>query len=583
MNSIRKIFGFLAAALMLGAIAQSAIADHGDETFTLVMAPASVSGGPQTVTATLTSQVGDDDRIKSFRIITPPGVTPLSVTSTSPAISSSNIQIVQATATAAGSVSVKNVNVGRYNRTIVMTLAVTFPPASCAAKPYAWTAKAWEDSNYSSGQFAGPAAGSQLTTTVGAGSCNYSLTGDTSVVAGSSSNVLNMTLTNNATAGGPAITAITLTPPPGITITDASGGAFSGLNVLANGGTATLSVTVKSDNPSCVLTPEASWGVSAITPGNFVIYPPGSYPKTTITAQSCAVTLQPLPTSAVKGAAFSQVVDLTNGPGNASVTLTATGSSCPALTGTTTKTATPNATGGSVTFDGLSFAATGSCTLTATATLNYPPSSAKNFDIFAAGGLACNSATYPTSAGDGVLNGPLDPNADSAYVGGADVSWGLRRGDNVSGDSCTGNPVNYTLTISDDKKISNLLYDKGNGQGFASFKYVLVWPGTVVVGWPSYQPDVAWVTIDGVPQYVPGLACLNDDLSSPGTIMPTLPNVFPFAGNLITDYQYGIDPSTGQLRKAKMCIAQVGWTPVSGLIFYWTKVVDQSDGFVHGP
>ena len=63
--------------------------------------------------------------------------------------------------------------------------------------------------------------------------------------------------------------------------------------------------------------------------------------------------------------------------------------------------------------------------------------------------------------------------------------------------------------------------------------------------------------------------------------MPMLPDVAPFIDNPYEQYRYD------GTRKAKMCVAQQGWTAVgtdtiSGntLIQYWTNVIDLSDGFM---
>jgi hypothetical protein len=209
------------------------------------------------------------------------------------------------------------------------------------------------------------------------------------------------------------------------------------------------------------------------------------------------------------------------------------------------------------------------------------------FTIYAAGNLDCNSDNYSTSAGTGTgqTGGPLDPDADEAYVGDP-LSWGLRRYGNLNPQGCA--PVNYTLTTGLDpgngKPATNLAYDEGNPPQAGNFKYVVVWPAQPITSWPDLRPEVAWVVIGGVPQWVPGLACLSDDMTLGSAVMPTIPNEEPFISTPITDYQYGVDPATSQLRKAKMCIAQVGWTPVGGgLVQFWTKVIDQSDGYVRQP
>ena len=283
------------------------------------------------------------------------------------------------------------------------------------------------------------------------------------------------------------------------------------------------------------------------------------------------------PDATTPGPSFSVTVKLIPSPADGTqVTLAATGATCPTLGPGAALSATT--VSGSATFANLAFTGVaGTCTLTGKAT-GYPDAVLTPFVVYAAGDLNCNSANYPTSAGTGTTNGPLDPDADAAYVGDP-LSWGLRRYTNLNAVDCTGNPVNYTLTTGIDpgnsKPATNMTYDKGSPPQEGNFKYVIVWPSQPISAWPELRPEVAWVIIGGVPQYVPGLACLSDNpLDPPSAIMPIIPNVPPFTGN--ADYP----PGTA----AKMCIAQVGWTPVgSGLVQFWTKVIDQSDGFVRQP
>ena len=199
-------------------------------------------------------------------------------------------------------------------------------------------------------------------------------------------------------------------------------------------------------------------------------------------------------------------------------------------------------------------------------------------------GLSNGTGNYSTSAGTGTgqYNGPLDPAADQSYVGDP-LSWGLRRYDNLGG-GCTA-LVNYTLTTVLDagngKPGTNMVYDKGSPPQAGNFKYVIVWPAQPITSWPDLRPEVAWVVVGGVQQWVPGLACLSDNpLEDPAMVMPIIPSASP--------YTY----APGQM--AKMCIAQVGWTPLGltplgdppvmvNAIQFWTKVIDQSDGGVRQP
>jgi len=576
MIGMRKFVGFL-MALAFAAFALPANADGGDEKFTLVMAPANVSGGPQSITATLATQVGDDDRIRSFKLITPPGVTQLSVTSTSPAISPLNILVVQATATAAGSVSVKNVNLGRSNRTIVLTLGVTYPPAGCAPAIYTWNAKAWEDSNYSGGPFAGPVAGSQLTTTVAGGVCTFSLTGDTTVAAGSASATVNMTLTNNAPATGPAITAITLTPPSGVTLVNPANGIINVPN-LGGGASTQISVTV-STLPSCTGSGPASWSVASVTPATFTQI--GTNPKNNITAQACSMSIS-APTSAAVNNAFPVTVGLTSGPGGANVTLT---SNCQ-VTGPIP--AVPS--GYSAAFTATA-ATVGSCTFNATANQGYPAAAPLTIPVYAIPAVACGN-TPVTSPGGGTID-PNKPYVDLATT--TTGQWGLLRGNNSDGTGCT--PVNATFTLDTVNKVSNLTYDKAAGGTNGVFKYTIVWPEVAVdpstpppaltASWTDFRPLLSWgFDKPDASQYVPALACVDELLSLGEGLLPFIPDVAPFTNNPYPQYR-PLD-AYSQPQKARMCVAQHAWTSnqtLSGTIqvIYWDKVVDEGDGFVKGP
>jgi Divergent InlB B-repeat domain len=281
----------------------------------------------------------------------------------------------------------------------------------------------------------------------------------------------------------------------------------------------------------------------------------------TSTQKSAAVSPAP-PASPV---VFPVTVTLTGGP-DATVTLDPTG--CPAFTGSLS-TAAVN---GVATF-GLTFGAVGNCTLSAHATNYNAPANPLSFVVFAVADPGCNTSSFPTSMGPD--QSALDPSADQAYL---TPGWGLRRFDDTTGapanPSCAPG-VNFTLTTGTDpdgSPTASLVYDKASLPTGGNFKYVIVldprpYPAD---GWPALHPLVAWNT--GTPDYVPGLACLSDDNETLGSaVMPTIPPGF------VVDPNYPIGSA------AKMCIAQVGWTPVSGGIQYWVKVIDQSDGGVKFP
>jgi hypothetical protein len=260
------------------------------------------------------------------------------------------------------------------------------------------------------------------------------------------------------------------------------------------------------------------------------------------------------------------------------VTLTATGLSCPALTGGSSVTAAD----GTATFSNLTFTGSaGTCTLTASSPVvpGYPDATKAPFAVYSGGDLDCTNdlGNYSTSAGTGTgaFDGPLDPGADKAYVGDP-LSWGLRRYTNLGG-GCSA-LVNYSLTTGSDagKPFTYLAYDKGIPPQSGNFKYVIVFPAQTMTPWPELRPDVAWL-VDGLgqPIYVQSLACLSDNpLLDPSQVMPIIPDVPPYTGNA------NYPPNT----QAKMCIAQVGWTPLGGgQVQFWVKVIDQADGWVKTP
>jgi hypothetical protein len=266
-------------------------------------------------------------------------------------------------------------------------------------------------------------------------------------------------------------------------------------------------------------------------------------------------------TSAAKGTPFPVKVTLTGGPQDATVTLVPAG--CPAITGSLSAAAS----GGVANFS-LTFTDVGACTLTASAP-NYTQSAPLNRVVYAVADPGCDpSAAFPTSISPG--NPALDPDADQAYL---TTGWGLRRYDNTNASGCTSG-VNFTLTTATDgdgKAVASLVYDKLALPAGGNFKYVIVLDPRPMPadGWPALRPQVQWNA--GTPEYIDGLACLSDDNQTLGSlVMPQIPAALATANYPAGSY-------------AKMCIAQVGWTPVPAGIQYWVKVIDQSDSSVKFP
>jgi len=187
------------------------------------------------------------------------------------------------------------------------------------------------------------------------------------------------------------------------------------------------------------------------------------------------------------------------------------------------------------------------------------------------GVLGCGSGTN--------TGGDLDPTADNAFIGTPD--WGLVRGPNTDGGTCA--LVPYTFNLAEDENIASFLAIKGDQD--PSVEYVVLWdPVPVSGGFPTTQPLVSWGIANPVynqppaasPDYVPALACLSDNLNDPASIMPTIPDIEPYHSSAVPQY--------GPNQQAKMCVAQEGWTAIgNGMVQHWTKIIDQSDGYVKLP
>ena len=194
------------------------------------------------------------------------------------------------------------------------------------------------------------------------------------------------------------------------------------------------------------------------------------------------------------------------------------------------------------------------------------------------------TATKPSSPPALPLGyGLLDPEADITYTV---TGWGLQRFDNLDGG--VPGAVNYTLTTkleADGITLdSTLVYDKGIPPQAGNFKYVNVLDPRPMPadGWPTLHPQVSWKNYpDGSPEFIPGVACLSDDMSLGSAVMPNLPGTHgtPFPG-------FPDDANYPNGSPAKMCIAQVGWAPVvdmPGYIKFWAIVIDQADSAIKYP
>ena len=163
-------------------------------------------------------------------------------------------------------------------------------------------------------------------------------------------------------------------------------------------------------------------------------------------------------------------------------------------------------------------------------------------------------------------------------------------------------PYTFTLDITSIPQLSSFIVPTSPpfGAQKVAVQYVVVWgrvavnpltfPDPSLAFWTSKRPQFSWGIASptvGLPDYVPALACVSDPddfVAVPSanleSLMPIIPNVAPF--NVSPHPQYQPDG----VKRAKMCVAQQGWTSVgvdgSGntLLQYWTKVIDLSDGFM---
>jgi hypothetical protein len=202
--------------------------------------------------------------------------------------------------------------------------------------------------------------------------------------------------------------------------------------------------------------------------------------------------------------------------------------------------------------------------------------------------------------------------------------WSLVRGNNkpTTSAACQEVPYIFDLNVSSTPQVSKFIVPNPSltGQAVAA-KYTVVWgrfDTNVALDnmFTSKRPSFSWGIAN--PQvrtadYVPALPCVldpdNPDLigtsTNPGPyypygfasvksedldkLLPVIPDVQPFKSSPYPQYQPG--------QKAKMCIAQQGWTavgtdytgdplhvdPLSYPIMFqlWSSVIDQADGFMN--
>jgi hypothetical protein len=451
-------------------------------------------------------------------------------------------------------VSVQNINLptgsGQFMEVTVTGVTGT---AACGAQAGTWAAQPWTGSSVGSGQKFNPKPNS-----------GYPV----------STTLPNLCFTITATAG----------PNGSISPSGA-------VNVVSGA------------NQSFTITPNANYRIDAVTVDGNPAAPSSPYvfaavnANHTINASFAANTLSFTPPStAYVGQPFNVSVGY-DGPAPASISLA--WNCTPAANGSLTNNAPANPTTFAVTLT-----KAGTCTLTASAP-GYFSASATIANVYT-GNLGCDASTNK--------GGDLNPGDLKTYVKKTDQGkWGLVRGNNKDSASCVVVPYTCEVDVFATPQLSKFVVPDPLAAPFqkVAAKYVVVWGRFDVIGdasniWASKRPNVSW----GIPNpaagstdFVPALPCVldpdNPDLASTypngfvsvptadlDKLLPVIPNVAPYNTNPNLQFQPG--------QKAKMCIAQQGWTAVGTdaanpldtttdpvTVQVWTSVIDQGDGFMN--
>jgi hypothetical protein len=398
---------------------------------------------------------------------------------------------------------------------------------------------------------------------------------------------------------------------PGQTGAGYKGIQFTFTSPIKTSVTATLSVTV---TPACTTAPVTwnafAWTGGVGTPSSSFTLQGGPYSTTLPALAHCTLSFTQQPRDAFIGYTITSVPF--NSGGLPPVTVQATSDSGPVAGVSVSVTATAACVigGAAVTTD-----ASGNATfaLSSGAAATYPPQPPTlanpgcMLTATAPGGFASATSASPgftvvlkngiLSCVSGDLNNPntagdLNPLSPTPPTGNPD--WGLVRGLNTHGD-CGAN-VPYAFNLDQANNAASFTEDS-LGQT-TSVEYVILWPLVPIDsdGWAGKQPCVSWGTGTANPTFTsdpvygckgdfePALLCLSGDVGAGDAVMPTIPNSAPYTlAGTEPQYQYGIDPATGQLRKAKVCVAQHGSTAANGQVQYWTKVIDQADAGIRLP
>jgi hypothetical protein len=421
---------------------------------------------------------------------------------------------------------------------------------------------------------------------VGANTVSLTLTGNSNF----SSLEIDWNSTSQVTVTSGTVTS-SKGPVTGVPVAGQTPGGFSGMqftftNPQKTSAVITLNVTVTA--ASTCGAPQVTWQPYAWTGGvgtpstSFTAPPTGTYTSNLPGATGCVLSFVNQPADAFESSVITsvpfnstaapvQVLAQQNGSTAVSGVVVSIGNTgaC-SISGSATTDGT-----GTAKLTGISSSAPGTgCALTATAT-GFTSATSNTFTVVQPQGtLSCT----------GTGNSAGNLNSDAAPPpGGAD--WGLKRGTNTDG-TCGPN-IPFTFSVNGANNTA-LFTEDSLGQP-TSVEYVIRWAPVAVDsdGWSATQPCVSWGVENPVYQtdsngvcfgdYVPALACLANDVNGSGdgtAVMPLIPNVYPFNAS---DPQY-------LNTTAKVCIAQQGWTSVSGQgVQYWDKVIDQADTAIKLP
>lgn len=546
-------------------------------------------------------------------------------------------------------VSVENINLPTGSGQF-MTVTVTGVTGTvCAGQSGDWTAQPWTGSAVGSGQKFNPKPGSvyPVSTTVPA-TCFTVTPSSSDPTKGSISPSTPQTVNGGATRQftlAPVLGYHPTTPSgtcPAGTLTGNSyttGAIVADCTVIANFAIDTFTVSTSFDATKGSISPTSRTGVAYNTTTTFDVAPlPGFHTTSvsgcgvgaptgttyttaaitaacTVSATFAANTLSfTEPTSASIAPPPLSVAVTYNGPPPASVTLAW---NCIPASGSGSQTVTAP-TSSPVNFS-VAFTKNGTCTLTASAP-NYTSFTSAAFPVYT-GDLGCDSTNRK--------GGTLNPSALVTYVKKDDQGkWGLIRGNNkeVTDPICAVVPYVFDLDVMNTPQTSKFIVPDFSITGQkVSVKYTVVWGRFDVVGdasniWASKRPKVSWgiaSPVAGTNDFVPALPCVldpdNPDLASTypngfasvstadmDKLLPKIPDLPPFSdlynastcANCIKGNPNYPQYQPGQ--KAKMCIAQQGWTATGSdatdpldvsvdpaTVQIWTSVIDQGDGYMN--